>query len=208
MKVGIARMLRHGAAGIAATALLIQVGSVTFAGECCRAAEVAGVRVDRTARVAGIDLVLNGAGLRQRFGVNVYVIGLYFTEATASAQAALDASGPKRIALTLMRDVSAQSLVDALYQGIRDSSDAAEFETLRGSADRLSAIMLPLKTARKGDVVALDYRPHVGSQVVVNGRVIGHPVPDPHLYRALLKIWLGDPPVDAGLKRALLSGLS
>ena len=68
--------------------------------------------------------------------------------------------------------------------------------------------MLPLKKPQKGDVVALDYRPHVASKVVVNGRVIGHPVPDPHLYRALLKIWLGDPTVDVtGLKRALLSGL-
>ncbi len=65
-----------------------------------RAAEVAGVRIDPGARVGGVDLALNGAGLRQRFMVDVYVIGLYFAERTTSAESAIDAAGPKRIALT------------------------------------------------------------------------------------------------------------
>ena len=77
---------------------------------------------------------------------------------------------------------------------------------MKASADALSAIMLPLRVAKKGDIVALDYLPEAGAQVVVNGRVVGRPVPDRNLYRALLRIWLGDAPVDAKLKRALLLG--
>lgn len=80
------------------------------------------------------------------------------------------------------------------------------FATFSCSADALSAIMLPLRVAKKGDIVALDYVPHAGAQVVMNGRAIGRPVPGHDLYRALLRIWLGDPPVDINLKRALLSG--
>ena len=127
-------------------------------------------------------------------------------ERTTSAESAVDATGPKRIALTFLREVTALSLVDALYEGVRGSSTEAEFARLKASADALSAIMLPLGAAKKGDVVALDYLPNAGAQVVMNGRAVGLPVPGHDLYRALLRIWLGDAPVDVNLKRALLSG--
>jgi hypothetical protein len=130
---------------------------------------------------------------------------LYAPERTTSAETAILAAGPKQIALTFMRDVTAQSLVDALYEGVRDSSTETEFARLKASADALSAIMLPLHVARKGDVVALDYLPEAGAQVVINGSPVGRPVPGPDSYRALLRIWLGDPPVEINLKRALLS---
>jgi hypothetical protein len=168
------------------------------------AAEVSGVRVDPRARVAGVELALNGAGLRRLFLANVYVIGLYMPERTNSADTAIEATGPKRIALTFLRDVTAQALVDALYEGIRDSSTETEFTRLKTAADALSAVMLPLRTAKAGDVVALDYLPGAGSQVVMNGRAVGQPIPGHDLYRALLRIWLGEPPVDNNLKRLLL----
>jgi len=166
--------------------------------------EIAGVRIDSVVRVGNADLVLNGAGLRRLFMTDVYVIGLYLTEPKASAQAAIGLVGPKRIALRLLRDVSAQALVDALYEGLRDNATEGEFARLKPSADALSAIMLPLQVAKKGDVVALDYVPDSGSHVVVNGRRTGNAVPGDDLYRALLKIWLGDSPVNANLKRELL----
>ncbi len=171
-----------------------------------RATEVAGVKVDPLARVGGVALPLNGAGLRRMFLADVYVIGLYIAERTSSAEAAIQAWGPKRISLTFLREVTAQSLVDALYEGVRDSTTAAEFAELKPAADALSAIMLPLRAARKGDTVALDFLPGTGAQVLVNGQPVGQPIASTRLYRALLKIWLGSPPVDAQLKQALLAG--
>ena len=41
------------------------------------AAEVAGTHIDDKASVAGSDLTLNGAGLRTRFMLKIYTIGLY-----------------------------------------------------------------------------------------------------------------------------------
>ena len=189
-----------------AAALLIQIALLIIPGNVIHAAEVAGIRVPLQARVGGVELVLNGAGLRRFLFVDVYVIGMYFSERTASARIAIDAPGPKRIALIFAREVSVQSLVDALYEGIRDNSTETEFKELKGPADELSAIMLPLRTAKKGDIVALDYLPSAGAQVVVNGQVVGPPVPGRDLYRALLKIWLGEFPVDSDLKRKLLRG--
>ncbi|MPZ43677.1 MAG: hypothetical protein GEV05_09785 [Betaproteobacteria bacterium] len=168
------------------------------------AMQIGDVQTEPFAKVDGIELVLNGAGLRKRYGVNVYVIGLYLRAPQRSSELALALDGPKRIALTMMRGISAQSLVDALYEGLRDNSSEPEYERLKSSADALAAVMLPLQEARKGDLLALDYIPGCGAQVSVNGRKIGSPVPGPELYRALLKIWLGHNPADANLKRQLL----
>ena len=169
-----------------------------------QAAEVAGMRIDAKASVGGADLVLNGAGLRQRLRIDVYVIAIYLRERTGSAQSVIDADGPKRIALTFLRDVTAHALVEAMYEGLRDNASESEFANLKRSADQLSTVMLPLGVARSGDTVTLDYVPRAGAQVVFNGRVVGDPVPGPELYRALLRIWLGSAPVDGRLKRALL----
>jgi hypothetical protein len=184
---------------VAAFAFLVAAAGVV------QAAQIAGIRIATSARVGGSDLALQGAGLRQLFRTDVYIIGLYLMKPKDSAEDVLGDAGPKRIALRLMRDVTAQSLVDALYEGIRDNTTAAEFARLKPAADELAAMMLLLKVAKKGDIVALDYVPDSGSQIVVNGHAAGHPVPGRDLYRALLKIWLGDAPVDQELKRALLS---
>jgi len=193
-----ARGLRIGA-GLLCALIAIGAGGA-------HAAEVAGIKVETRARVAGADLVLNGAGLRKMFFTDIYVIGLYVRERTASAESVTDVNGPMRISLTFLREVTAQDLVDALFEGVRDNTTAAEFSKLKASADSLSAVMLPLRLARKGDIVKLDFIPDAGAQVVMNGTAVGRPVPGRDLYRALLKIWLGDPPVDAALKRALLAG--
>jgi len=166
--------------------------------------EVAGVRLDPTAQVGGTRLVLNGAGLRTQFGIEVYVIGLYLPQPTSSAAHAIDRYGPRRISLTFRREVSARQLVDALYEGVRDGTSEADFMRIKRDADALAEIMLPLRTAKRGETVSLDYLPHKGAQVIAHGRVVGQAVPSHDLYRALLRIWLGDNPVDPGLKQALL----
>src|SRR5262249_41926707 len=48
------------------------------------AAEVAGVQVDERAKVESSDLVLNGAGLRTKYFLSIYVAGLYLTEKKTS----------------------------------------------------------------------------------------------------------------------------
>lgn len=182
--------------------------SLMLTGHRVYSAEVAGIRIAPEARVGGTKLVLNGAGLRQKFMVDVYILGLYIPERTTVAEAVMDVAGTRRISLTFLRDVTAEALIDALHEGVRENASDTEFARLKASADALAATMRPLNVARKGDTVALDYLPGKGSQVIMNGQPVGLPIPGRELYRALLRIWLGHRPVDADLKRALLTGAS
>ena len=64
------------------------------------AADVAGVRFDDKASLAGSELVLNGAALRTCFMLKIYAIGLYLPRRGGAAEAVMASSGPKRIQIT------------------------------------------------------------------------------------------------------------
>ena len=170
------------------------------------AAEVAGIKVDERIKLESSELVLNGAGLRTKAFFKVYVAGLYLAEKKTSANDVLVVPGPKRVSMRLMRDLSAKQLVDALEEGIRDNTPAAERESLKDRVADLSTLMSSLQSAKEGDVIALDWVPGTGTRIVLNGAARGKSIPGEDFYRALLRIWLGDDPVSKDLKKALLGG--
>jgi len=167
-------------------------------------AEVGGIRVDVRTSLGASELVLNGAGLRKRAFFKVYVAGLYLTEKRTSPQDVLALGGPKRLIITLLRDLSTRQLVDALRDGIRHNSSREEQQAVKGRIDGLVADLLAVPQGRKGDVLTVDWLPDAGTLVALNGEVKSHAIPGEDVYRALLKVWLGDHPTSAGLKKALL----
>ena len=170
------------------------------------AAEVAGVRIDDKTRVANTDLTLNGAGLRKRAFFQVYAIGLYLPQKSSSAAAVLEQQGPKRVAIHMLRDVSADAFTEALADGIRANHSEAEAKSLEPRVKELGAIMAELKEAKKGMAIALEWQPPTGTVMLINGAARGKPIAGEDFYRALLRIWIGDKPVQDDLKKALLGG--
>ena len=169
------------------------------------AAEVAGVKIDDQARVGNADLVLNGAGVRKRLFFEVYAMGLYVPQKSSNAAALLDQPGPKRVAIHMLRNVSADAFNEALAEGIRANHSEAEASTLEPRLKELAAIMAEAKEAKKGMSIHLDWT-GAGTQVVIQGQPAGKPIAGQDFYRALLRVWLGDRPVQDDFKRALLGG--
>jgi hypothetical protein len=167
-------------------------------GCCVNAAEVAGVNLPD----ADQQLVLNGAGLRKRAFFQVYAIGLYLPQKKATAAEAIAAPGAKRFLIHMLRDVDADTLGAAFVDGLKDNHSEAEMKALEPRVQQLTAIMASLKEAKKGMRIALETTP-AGTQVSVEGKAAGT-VPGEDFFRALMKIWLGDNPVQPDLKKALL----
>ena len=163
-------------------------------------AEVAGVKLPDEEQ----KLLLNGAGLRKRAFFQVYVIGLYLPARKAAAADVIGAPGPKRVAIHMLRDVGADQFSEALMDGIKENHAEAEMKALEPRAKQLAAILGEMKEAKKGMRITLDWQPAAGTQVTVEGKGAGAPIPGEDFYRALLRIWLGDKPVQDDLKRALL----
>jgi hypothetical protein len=163
-------------------------------------ADIAGVRVDDKTQVGSTELTLTGAGLRKKLFFQIYVIGLYVGDRKADL---LAQPGPKRVAIHMLRDVDAEDFIEALALGIRSNHDEAEAKALEPRVKALGAVILAIKEAKKGMAIALDWTGG-GTQVVIDGKPAGQPIAGEDFYRALLRIWLGDKPVQDDLKKALL----
>jgi len=167
------------------------------------AAEVAGVKLEDKTQVESRDLVLNGAGLRKRVVFNVYVIGLYLPEKKSDTAAVLQLAGPKRAAIHMLRDVGAEQFTDALIEGLRENHSEGDYKALEPRVKELAGIFAEIKEAKKGMVIALDWT-GAATRLMVNGKPTGKPISGEDFYRGLLRIWIGDKPVQNDLKKSLL----
>lgn len=190
---------------------LKQIVTITVLALCLAqgvaAAELEGVRLADTARVTegGAELRLNGAGVRTRFLFRVYVGALYLSAKTAAANAVINNADAKRIALHMLRELSAEQLSGALEDGLKNNHGADDLAKLDARVKQLRAIFEAVKVAKPGDVIFIDYLPEQGTRITVNNSVKGV-IPGADFNRALLCVWLGDSPADADLKKGLLGG--
>ncbi len=186
---------------LAATALVLAA-----VGAQAQAVELEGVKLEPTAQVGGAALQLNGAGLRTRAIFKVYVAGLYVPQKTSDAAALLAQKGPRRIAITMLRNVDADSFAGALNDGLRANHTEAQVAALKSQIDILNANLKTVGEAKKGDVIHFEFAPDSGTRVTVNGQARGTAIPGEDFFTAVLRVWIGDKPVDADLKKGLTRG--
>jgi hypothetical protein len=168
--------------------------------------EIEGVKLEPTIQLAGSTLQLNGAGVRTRVVFKVYVAGLYVPEKSRSAATLLGQKGPRRVAITMLRNVSADDFGAALIEGLRNNHSEQQLAAFKGQIDTLQANMKSIGEARKGDAIHFEFVPDTGTRLVVNGQAKGAAIPGEDFFTAVLRIWLGDRPADASLKQGLLGG--
>ena len=167
-------------------------------------ADVSGVKLDDKTQLESRDLVLNGAGLRKRFAVvKVYVIGLYLAEKKTDTAGVLALAGPKRAEIHMLRDVGADAFTEALVDGLKANHSEADFKALEPRVKELAEVMAQIGEAKNGMTIALDWT-GAGTRLAVNGKPVGKPIAGEDFYKALLRIWLGDNPVQDDLKKSLL----
>ena len=167
------------------------------------AAEVGGVKLQDKVSVGGQELVLNGAGIRTKAIFKVYVGSLY-VPAKAGDVAAVLAKGPRRIQMNLLRNLSADDLVNALVDGLKEANTEQEVAAVKAQTDQMVAIMKAFGEVKEGNVVTLDFvdgATLIGFNGAAKGTIAGEP-----FNRALTRIWVGDKPVQADLRKAMLGG--
>ena len=171
-----------------------------------QAAALEGQSFDDNVRLANTDLRLNGLGLRGVMFVKGYVAGLYLTARASNLSDIAATSGPKRLQLRMMRSASTDDFVDALVGGMRKNSSQQEQQGMEDRMAQLTRFIQAAGAARIGDVVNFDYVPDVGTTLTLNGKLQGKPITGADFYLAVLKIFIGEHPVDKKLKQGLLGG--
>ena len=171
-----------------------------------QAKEVAGVKLDETVQASNTTLKLNGAGIRYKVFFKVYVAALYLTDTKTTAQDIFALSGPKKINLTMLREISSDTLGQAFMDGVKRNTDKAERAKLTDQFIKFGQLFSSVPELNKGDLVSMEWVPNVGTNMFINGKKIGDTFPDIAFFNAVLRIWIGENPVDIALKNQLLGG--
>lgn len=173
-------------------------------GQVAGAAEVSGVKLEDSVRVANQELKLNGAGVRTRAIFKVYVAALYLQEKKKTVPEILASNGPRRMHLVLLREINSEDFGQAFMDGLNANSDKAEKAKFVNQTVKMGEIFAAIPSLKAGDTITIDWVPNSGMQVLVNGKRVGDVLPDIAFYNAFLRIWLGDKPADSSLKPALV----
>lgn len=166
---------------------------------------IKGIAVPERITLSGSQqsLVLNGAGIRTKFFISVYIGALYLPDKQTTVTAILHHDTPRRVMMyCLYHEIDKQKLVDAWNEGFNENSNE---QTLKQLHDRINEFNRLFPALHKNDVVYLDYIPGKGTSLSFNGRTLGT-IPGEDFNIALLKVWLGEVPADSDLKAAMLGG--
>lgn len=166
--------------------------------------DVAGVEFQPTAQVGGELLQLNGAGLRKRAFIKVYAGGLYVPQKAHSAEALLAQTGPRRVVITMLRGVDGATFSEALFDGLQRNHTPQQLSALGPRLETLRANLTAIGDVASGAVIHFEFTPQTGTRIVVDGVQKGSAIPGNDLFTAVLRNWIGEAPVDADLKAALI----
>lgn len=181
--------------------LVLLVGGLLACG--VQAREVSEVKLAEEVKLADTPLQLNGAGTRSKLFIDIYVAALYLKTKTPDASNVLSDAGAQRVALHMVYNMGSGTLLDAFKKAIEANQSPGELAALEARLKKFYAIFDSLSGVNKGDVILLDYLPGTGTRVTINGLERGT-VEGVDIHRALLKIWLGEHPVQDELKKDLL----
>lgn len=182
---------------------LITAIAATLALNFAFAGELEGVKYEDKIKLGSADLIANGAGVRSKFGKR-YVAVLYVGSKSSDAAAILASKGPKRVALNLLKDGDGKTFAKAFVGGMEDNSSDAEMAPLKDRVKAFSDLMISIGEAKEGSKITVDWIPEKGTVVSVNGTQKGKEIAGEDFFKAVLKIWLGEDPVQKDLKAALL----
>lgn len=180
--------------------------ALAVAGALAQPVELEGVKLEPAVQVGATTLQLNGAGVRTRVIFKVYVAGLYVPQKAGDAATLLTQKGARRMAIIMLRNVDAETFAAALNEGLRSNHTEAQFVAMKAQMDALNANLKAVGEVKKGDVINFEFVPDAGTRVTVNGQVRGSVIPGEDFFTSVLRIWIGDKPVDGSLKKGLVGG--
>jgi hypothetical protein len=181
-----------------ASSLLLSLVSAVAQGKACK-----GVDFPEHIQLAGVDLTLNGLGLRKAtfLRINVYVAALYVVRPSHDPSALLETHDPQEMILHFVRNVGAEDLRKAWREGF-----ARVAPTQLGALDsRIATLNAWMSDVKAGERLQFIRQPRAGVQVVVDGITKGT-IDGDDFSRAFVAIWLGAQPPNAELKSGLLGG--
>lgn len=170
--------------------------------------EIAGVKLDDSIDFQNTKLQLNGAGIRYKAIFKVYVAALYLGKKVATPEEVYAAPGPKRMSITLLRDIDSKELGKSFTKAFEENAPKAEMSKLIPGLIQQGQIFADQKKMAAGESFTIDWIPGTGTVILVKGKQQGEAIKEVEFFNAMMRIWLGSKPADWKLKEELLGKAS
>lgn len=164
--------------------------------------EVEGVELPGTIEVHDQELKLNGAGLRSKWFMSLYVGGLYLPETSDDPNEIIGADEPMAITLDIISGmITSERMTEATLEGFENATDG-NMEPIQEDVDEFMGVFE--EEIKEGDNFRIAYLPEEGVVVYRNGERTGTVEGGMDFKQALFAIWLGDTPAQDSVKQAML----
>jgi len=163
------------------------------------ALDVAGVNVAPTVSVHQKTLTLNGAGIRKKLFIKVYVGSLYTERKVTTPAQLLADPGEKLIRMSFVyKKVEKEKIVEAFAEALANNAPG-----VARSAEAKAFLSSFTDDFVAGDTVDILISPDGTVAASHNGKALWT-VRSPAFAQGVLLIWFGEKPADGSLKKGML----
>jgi hypothetical protein len=163
------------------------------------ALDVGGVNVSPTVVIHQKTLSLNGAGIRKKLFIKVYVGSLYTERKVTTPAQLLADPGEKLVRMNFVHSkVEKEKIIEAFAEGLANNSPG-----VAQSAEAKAFLSWFTADFVAGDTVDISLSPDGTVAASHNGKALGT-AQSPALVQGVLLIWFGEKPADGGLKKGML----
>lgn len=163
--------------------------------------EIGGATLPNTLEYGSEKLILNGAGVREKFWMDMYAGGLYLKNKSGDATEIMNNDEAMALKLHIVsKMITSKRMMDAVNEGFENATGG---NTAPIQAEIKKFISFFEDEINKGDIFDLVYLPERGSVIYKNGKESGT-IQGMEFKKALFGIWLSDEPADDDLKKGML----
>lgn len=174
---------------------------LSFTATAVPAVETGGVIIPDTMSIDSGELVLNGTGIRKKFGFKVYAAGLYLKAKTTASQEIINADEPMAITMTWKRSGPVKKVTDVFSDGFKYAA-ADNYDQLKPDIDKFLGTVVK---AEKKDIWKYLYTPGKGTAIYYNDK-LSTTIVGLDFKKALFAVWLLETDTFSGDK-ALRDGM-
>ena len=181
--------------------IMVGILSVLLFSTVLYAKKISGIIMPETLKACSGNLVLNGAGVRDKFFMDLYVGGLYLKSKSSNSSSIMNSDQPMAIRLHIVSKlITGEKMSKATNEGFEKSAGS----NLPSLKTRIKKFISVFKSGiKKFDKYNFIYIPKKGTQVFKNGK-LKTTIKGLDFKKALFGIWIGRKPAQKDLRNDML----
>lgn len=175
--------------------------SLIFVSSVIQARIVSEVNIPEKFKINGSQLILNGAGVREKFFLDLYVGALYLKKRSKISKTIINSKEDMAIRLYITSSlITSKKMRNAVNEGFENSTKN-NISPIKKEIEEFTSVFKD--EIKDGDIFEMIYVDSLGTSIIKNGvpsaLIKGH-----RFKEALFGIWLSDDPAQESLKEDML----